>query len=63
MQDEGAILEKLEGISKLIEDSFIFTAVQAGANKRSVARVLGVQNTRVSRVSKLIPRERNGKKK
>ena len=55
MQDEK-VLDKLDRVEKLLQDSLILWAVQAGANKRALARALSIQNHRVSRIAKLFPR-------
>lgn len=54
--EEDAVVAKLGQLTKLAEDMFILTAIKAGANKRALARFLGVQNIRVSQISKILPR-------
>jgi hypothetical protein len=56
MQDERGVLDKLGRVEKLLEDSLILSAVQAGANKRALAPAMSIQNSRVSRIAKLFPR-------
>jgi hypothetical protein len=52
--DESRFVAKLSEIEKLIQDLVIFTAVQAGANKHELARMLKVKNSRISKISKLM---------
>ena len=53
MEDQKIISEKLTRLTKLLEDSLIVYGIKCGANKRALARLLGLQNTRISSVAKV----------
>ncbi len=56
MSAETVLITKVAKLAKLLEDSIIVSAIQGGANKKALARLLGLQNTRVSNVAKIFPR-------
>ncbi len=56
MSDESILIAKVMRLAKLIQDSIILSAIQGGANKKALARLLGLQDTRVSSVAKIFSR-------
>jgi hypothetical protein len=56
MSDETVLITKVTKLAKLLEDSIIVSAIQPGANKKALARLLGLQDSRVSSVAKIFPR-------
>jgi len=56
MSDESALIAKVTKLAKLLEDSIIMSAIQSGANKKALARLLGLQDSRVSSVAKIFSR-------
>ena len=56
MSDESILIAKVMRLAKLIQDSIILSAIQGGPNKKALARLLGLQDTRVSSVAKIFSR-------
>lgn len=56
---EERMLKQLENMTRLLEDMFILQAVKAGMDRTKVRKLLGVRMTRVSRISKHLPKQMN----
>ena len=53
----------LERVIRLFEDLFILQAVQWDADRHRLRKILGVRRDRVSRISRLVKQESQGKGK
>jgi hypothetical protein len=60
MEDQNIILERLTRLTRLLEDSLIVSAIQSGANRKALARFLGLQDTRISSVAKVFSGRNTG---
>ena len=49
---ETALPEKLNLISRLLQDLFILEAVKAGMGRDGIREILGVHTTRISKIRK-----------
>ncbi len=53
MEDQKIIPERLTILTKLLEDSLIVSGIQSGANRKGLARLLGLKDTRILNVAKV----------
>ena len=53
---EERMLDRLNCVAELLEDLFILQAVKAGMDSTNVSKLLGVRMTRISRISKHLPK-------